>query len=235
MPGLFYGIGIGPGDPELLTIKASRLLGEVDVVAVPVAGKNRDSTAFKIARRYINPCSELLALAFPMTQDQNELEQAWEKARRLIRETLDNNHSIAFITLGDPMLYSTYIYLYQYLLASGYSVQTVSGINSFSAAAAAAGIPLTYGNEKMAVLPAEVIPTMEASELQSFETLVIFKVARCFDQVVSILKKVDRLKNTVMVENCGQSGEKIFYDLTKVEEQDLSYFSLIISRKEPVN
>ncbi len=234
MQGKFFGIGVGPGDPELLTYKAVRLLREVDVVAVPVAGPDKKSTAYRIAERFIGDKCRVLEIDFPMTHDRIKLEKAWEAGRQVIRATLNRGESVAFLTLGDPMLYSTYIYLFHHLQQDGCPVFTVPGVNSFSAAAAAAGIPLTFGDEKMAILPGTAAMEISEEELAGFQTYIIFKVANCYSQVVETLERVGLLRGSVLVINCGQPGERIVNDLKSVLGDKLSYFSLIISRKEPV-
>lgn len=234
MQGIFYGIGVGPGDPELLTCKAARLLGEVDVIALPVTGPGKKSTAYKIAERFIGHHCRVLEIDFPMTHDRSRLEEAWETGREAVSAVLSGGESVAFITLGDPMLYSTYIYLYHHLQQAGYRVFTVPGINSFSAAAAAAGVPLAYGDEKMAILPGSAVTRLSAEELVGFQTLAIFKVANCFNEIVKTLDQAGLLPGSVLVINCGQPGERIVTDLKSVLGEKLSYFSLIISRKEPV-
>ena len=234
MQGKFYGIGVGPGDPELLTYKAVRLLGEVDVVAVPVAGPDKKSTAFSIAESFIGDRCRVLEIDFPMTHERSKLEKAWETGRKMISTALNRGESVAFITLGDPMLYSTYIYLYHHLHQAGYAVFIVPGINSFSAAAAAAGVPLTFGDEKMAILPGAAVIELSDEELAGFQTFALFKVANYYEQVVERLERAGRLKGSVLIINCGQPGERIVSDLKSVLGKKLSYFSLIISRKEPV-
>jgi len=234
MQGKFYGIGVGPGDPELLTYKAVRLLGEVDVVAVPVVGRGKPSTAYSIAGRFVRVGCRVLEIDFPMTHDRIKLEEAWETGREAISAALNRGESVAFLTLGDPMLYSTYIYLYHHLQQAGYDVFTVPGINSFSAAAAAAGVPLTFGDEKMAILPGNAVLELSDEDLAGFQTLALFKVANHYEQVVASLERAGRLKGSVLVTNCGQPGERIVSDLKSVLGEKLSYFSLIISRKEPV-
>lgn len=234
MKGHFYGIGVGPGDPELLTYKAVRILGEVDCVAFPVTGKGRESTACRIAGRFIRPGADLVEIDFPMTHDRARLEEAWAAARRAVQERLDAGQSTAFLTLGDPMLYSTYIYLYQHLEEAGYPVSTVPGITSFSAAAAAAGMPLAFGGEKVALLPGAAAEGLKAGDLAAFETVVLFKVARSYERLVALLEAEGRLPGSVLVVSCGHPEERVITDLRAVSGADLSYFSLIISRKEPV-
>lgn len=234
MKGQFYGIGVGPGDPELLTYKSVRILEGIDCVAVPVSSPGQASTAFRIAGSFINPAAEVVEIDFPMTKDRASLEEAWQLARDAVRQRLDRGQATAFLTLGDPMLYSTYIYLYHHLAEKGYPVATVPGITSFAASAATAGVPLAFGDEKVALLPGAALVNASAGDLSAFDTVVLFKVARCYEKIVTLLEKENRLAGSVLVVSCGHPDERIFTDLKELSGRDLSYFSLIISRKEPV-
>ncbi len=233
MKGTFYGIGVGPGDPELLTCKAVRILKEVPWVATPVAERDRESTAFKIARPYISPHCRILEIDFPMIRDKASLEEAWREACAAVRQVLDRGEAVAFLTLGDPMLYSTYIYLYRQLRSEGYSTLTVPGITSFCAAAAAGGMPIAFGDEKVALLSGAAVCDFEDGDLENFETLVIFKVSSCYDRVVTLLERAGRLENSIMVISCSHAEEEVVTDLRAMIGKKLSYFSLVISRKEP--
>ena len=127
--GILYGVGVGPGDPELLTLKAQRILREADVIAVPDKGAGE-----KTALTIIGPLAEgkpLLYCAAPMTRDPAQLEAAYEKNARQISGLLDEGKTVAFITLGDPSIYSTYLYTHRRVLAMGYDVQLIPGVPSF--------------------------------------------------------------------------------------------------------
>ena len=230
--GVFYGIGVGPGDSELLTVKATRILGQVDLVAVPVSAEDTESLAKKIAAPYIRPGCPVLEVTFPMTREQAVLEEAWQEARSGIQQRLDSGQSVAFLTLGDPMLYSTYIYLYRQFVEAGYRVQTVPGVSAFGAAASAAGVPLVSGSEKMAILPGEIFLASKPEAYETFETLVLFKVARTYDRLVELLAAAGRLKNSVLVISCGPPEEQVVADLQSLVGKKIPYFSLIIARKE---
>ena len=230
--GTLYGIGVGPGDPELLTVKAARILGLVDLVAVPVSREDKESLAKRIAGSYIRPGCPVLEIEFPMTREQAVLEDAWLEARSSLQQKLDVGQSVAFITLGDPMLYSTYIYLYRQFIEAGYSVQTIPGISAFGAAASAAGVPLVFGSEKMAIIPGEILAASEPNAYDVFETLVLFKVARAYDRIVELLAEAGRLKNSVLVISCGLPEEQVVDDLETLVGKKIPYFSLIIARKE---
>lgn len=234
MKGILYGIGVGPGDPELLTHKAVRVLQDVDCVAVPVAERDKESTARKIAGCHLSADCRIVELDFPMTRDRERLAEAWHQGCETIKDLLDQGQSVAFLTLGDAMLYSTYIYIYQDLERDGYRVITIPGITSFSAAAATGGIPLAFGDERMAVIPGSAVEDLNNGKLDYFDTVVIFKVARQYQKLLAALEKAGRLESSVLVVSCGHPEERVITDLKSVAEEELSYFSLIISRKEPV-
>ncbi len=234
MKGILYGIGVGPGDPELLTRKAVRVLEDVDCVAVPVAERDKESTARKIAGSHIRAGCRIVELDFPMTRDRERLAEAWRQGCETIKGMLNQGQSVAFLTLGDAMLYSTYIYIYQELERDGYRVMTIPGITSFSAAAATGGIPLAFGDEKMAVIPGSAVEDLNNGKLDYFDTVVIFKVARQYQKLLAALEKAGRLESSILVVSCGHPEERVITDLKSVAEEELSYFSLIISRKEPV-
>jgi precorrin-2/cobalt-factor-2 C20-methyltransferase len=130
------------------------------------------------------------------------------------------------------MLYSTYIYLYRQFAEVGYNVQTVPGVSAFGAAASAAGVPLVSGSEKMAILPGEIFLESKPEAYETFETLVLFKVARTYDRLVELLAAAGRLKNSVLVISCGLPEEQVVADLQSLVGKKIPYFSLIIARKE---
>jgi precorrin-2/cobalt-factor-2 C20-methyltransferase len=228
MKGIFYGLGVGPGDPELLTLKALRIIKEMDWIAVPVSAKDRESVALTIVGRFLSPSSHILRLEFPMIRESLQLEQAWEGAYLQVRNRLERGETVAFLTLGDPMLYSTCIYLDRKLRAQGYPVFIVPGITSFCAAAASAGVPLATGNEKVAFLPGTISETALRQELGRYETIVIFKVAGSYGTIVSALEKEGRLQGSVLVIACGFPEEKIITDLYSMVGKKLPYFSMVI-------
>ena len=155
MNGHLYGIGVGPGDPELLTMKAARILGCVDLILAASSTKNEGSLALDIARPHLSPGAEIISLGFPMTRSGDALRAAWEENARLVLAELEKGRDAAFLTLGDPMLYSTFAYLLRTLrgLAPDQSVTVVPGITSFQAAAAATETVLAEGSENLLVLP----------------------------------------------------------------------------------
>ena len=153
MAGKLYGVGIGPGDPELITVKAKRILSEADVVAVPKTAAEKESLAQSIAQSALEEGKELLELIFPMSFNEQVLQQSWDEAVAKIRRELENGKSVAFITLGDPTVYSTYMYIHKQLHIEGFDTEIIPGITSFCASAARAGVSLGENRETIAIIP----------------------------------------------------------------------------------
>lgn len=232
--GVFYGVGVGPGDPGLLTLKAVELLRAARVIVTPRAAPGQDSLALAVARDHLNPQCLILQLHFPMTRDERRLEQAWAHALEQVRGHLDAGEDVFFLTIGDPMLYSTCIYLLQRLQAAGYMVRVVPGIPSFCAAAAAAVFPLAAGDEQIAVFPWPGDEPPAPSVLRAFDTVVLLKVASQLNGALHALQQAGMLEQSVLVSNCGRSDEEIRRDLKEItgENESFPYLSLILARRQ---
>lgn len=219
---MFYGVGIGPGDPELVTVKAVRILGEVDVIAVPDTGGEK--TALSIAEPYITN-QEILTIETPMTRDPEKKEEYRGKAKQRIERLLDTGRNVALITLGDPTVYSTCMYIHDSLRRDGYATMVVPGVTSFTAAAAALKQPLCEGAEPVTIIPASY-PGMEAL-LDHKGTRVLMKTGRSMKRVRELLKTRGLLEKTAMVERCSMPSEAIYESLADAPE-DAGYFSVLI-------
>ena len=150
--GILYGVGVGPGDPELLTLKARRILTEADVIAVPDKGAG-EKTALGIVGAYIQG-KPLHSCVAPMIRDQAELDRVRDRTAAELCALLDQGKTVAFITLGDPSVYSTYMYIHRRVLAAGYEARVIPGVPSFCAAAAALGDGLCDGSDRLLIVPA---------------------------------------------------------------------------------
>ena len=226
MKGKLYGIGVGPGDPELLTLKALRIIKESPVIAVP-GDVPPESVAYKIVKGAYPELDtkEIVGIPMPMTKDKEKLEESHAKGTAVIAGHLDAGKQVAFLTLGDPTVYSTYIYIHKRIEDLGYPLEIISGITSFCAAAARLNIGLVEKAEPLHVAPASY-PIEEALELSG--TKVLMKAG----------KKMGRVKETLrahgaacrMVENCGMADEKI-YDSVEEIPDEAGYYSLIIVKE----
>lgn len=235
MKGKLYGIGVGPGDPELMTIKAKRILEGIDYIAIPKTSAEKTSQALSIAEGVLENKKELLELVFPMSYDESVLEKSWSVAMIQVREKLDAGKDVAFITLGDPTVYSTYIYLHKVLKHEGYETEIIPGITSFCASAARAGVSLGENKETIAVVPSAYECENLEDILDSFDNIVFMKVSKNLEELKKKLKEKGLLDRAVLVSKCGLKDEVIEFDLDKPEGDKLSYFTTMIIKKSGVN
>ena len=227
MKGKLYGVGVGPGDPELLTLKALRLVKEADIVALP--GENpRDTVAYKIVLGAYPELDkkELLAVPMPMTKDPEILEKSHQEGTDLVAACLEKGKKVVFLTLGDPTVYSTYIYIHKRIAGLGYDTEIVSGITSFCAVAARLNMGLVEKAEPLHVIPASY-PIEEALKLSG--TKVLMKAGKQMRQVKEQMCAAHVEAN--MVENCGMPDEKIYRSVQEIPE-NAGYYSLIIVKEE---
>lgn len=226
MKGTLYGVGVGPGDPELMTLKAVRLIRENKVIAVPGADP-RETVAYKIAVQAVPELAEkeLLPIYMPMTHDPEELEKNHARGAKALEEVLDREENIVFLTLGDPCVYSTFSYLQKRVEKDGYHTELVSGITSFCAAAARLNIPLSEWNEQLHVVPA--VHRLD-STLNESGNYILMKSGKKMNQVKAIL--ADSGRDVLMVENCGMENERIYRSVDEIPD-DAGYYSLIIAKE----
>lgn len=232
MQGTFYGVGVGPGDPGLITLKAAKILREADVVIAPRAEKRESSTALFIARSFIRQDAQVLELVFPMVFDPDHLAAAWDHNKNVIMSFLSEGKNVAFITLGDPMLYSTYFYIYRLLEGKGIKIETVPGVTSFCAAASRLGLPLAEGNEVLSIVPATLAEEKIEKVLSCSDSLVLMRVYKNYGQIVGQLNRCGLSENAVMVSRCGFTDEEIIYNLGNSRDKKPNYLSTILSRKK---
>ena len=232
--GKLYGIGVGPGDPKLLTLRAKEILDHVDVIFCPKGDEDGSSWARSIIEATTSADKEFVELPFPMTRDKTVLRTYWEKAAKRIAQEIAGGKQGAFITLGDPFIYSTYIYLLRTLLQDfpDIEVETIPGISAFNAAAARAQVPLVQADETMAILPVRKDLRGLREALGTFDTVVLMKVGSKLDKVMVLLGEMDLLKYSVLVSHLGQPGEKMIDDLSSLNNvQKEGYLSVIIVKK----
>lgn len=227
MIGKFYGIGVGVGDPENITVKAIKVLKTVDVVVLPEAKTGEGSTAFSIVEQYVKKDIEHLFLEFPMLKDPNDRIKFRKENARIIQEKLNEGKNVAFLTIGDPMTYSTYTYVLEYL-DSDVVVQTVAGITSFNSIAARLNIPLMIGDENLKIVSISK-KTDILKEIEDNDNLVLMKISRNFAKIRDAIIETGNKDNVVIVSNCGKKNEIIYTDIENVEE--LPYFSTLILKK----
>ncbi|HTG82371.1 MAG TPA: precorrin-2 C(20)-methyltransferase [Geobacteraceae bacterium] len=229
-----YAVGVGPGDPELLTRKAERIIRAVPVVCAPTASPADSSYALAIVEPFLDRSrQEVIVQVFPMRKDQEGLEEFWEEAAAEVAEKVRQGREVAFITIGDPFLYSTFLYLYR-ILREKYPdipVEVVPGISSINAAAVAAGIPLGLASERIAIIPAAFEAANLRQTLEEFDTVVLMKVSRVFDGIYGLLQELGLEKNGVFVSRVGSPEQEVVFDLGSLVGQKLDYLSLLIVKK----
>lgn len=231
-----YAVGVGPGDPELLTRKAERLLRQAHVICAPTGNADAASYALVIVEQFIDrDRQEVISQVFPMQKDQAGLEEFWERAAAQVAEHVRAGRDVAFITIGDPFLYSTFLYLYRIFRTSypDIEVEVVPGISSINAAAAAAGLPLGMGGERIAILPAVYADDELRKALQDFDTVVMMKVHRVFDRVYGLLRELGLEENAVFVRRVGSRQQEVVVDLASLLGKELDYLSMLIVAKNP--
>ena len=227
MKGIAYGVGVGPGDPELITVKALRLIREAEVIAVP-GRKAEESVAYRIADAAAGGLEdkELVAVYMPMVNDREVIEEEHRKAADKLEEYLDMGKNAVFLTEGDPSVYSTFGYLRKILEEDGYTVETVPGVTSFCAAAARLGIPLAEWDEPLHILPAA---HRTQTPIDQPGTYVLMKTGRHMAEVRELLK--DSGRDASAVENCGMEDEKMYRSADEIPDA-AGYFSLIIAKEK---
>ncbi len=227
-------VGVGPGDPELVTLKAARLIGAADVVIAPVGDRSDGSIAEGIIAGLVDPQrQQVLRHVYPMAKNPARMEGFWRDSAQQAASLIRAGKRVVFVTLGDPLLYSTALYLARELreIAPGISLEFVPGVSSINAAAARAGLPLALADDRLAVLPATFEGDKLRCALEDFDTVVLMKVHRVFERVRSLLAEMGLLEHAVYVRRVGLETEAVFSDLGQVGPDDLDYLSLIIVRK----
>lgn len=216
MKGILYAVGVGPGDPELLTLKAVNVIKNADCIGCPES-KGEPGVAYRIAQSAIPEIEskELLLLEFPMRE--GDIKEFHQKAADRIILRLSEGKNVAFLTLGDPSFYSTFFYLADIIANRGYDYKIINGITSFSAVSSKLKLPLSLGDESVMITSGEFV---------DFEgTLVILKAG---NKLKEIKEKVSSSgKIAYMAENCGMENERVYKDLWAIPDE-AGYFSVIV-------
>jgi len=234
MIGKFYGVGVGPGDPDLLTMRAINVLKTATVICLPRSSTDNDSVAMKVAGPYIPATAELVEIATPMTRDKAVLEKEWKRGAVKIVEHLRQGKNVAFITIGDAMLFSTYSYLLKEvrLLLPDVEVQTVPGVTSFAGAAAHLNIALAEGSERLAIIPAVDDPADLRAILEQFPSVVLMKVAGKYEEIVDLLNELGLKDKAVYISKLGYPDQFVTFDLDSLRGLKRDYLSLILIKRE---
>lgn len=228
--GILYGISVGTGDPDLITVKGLRILQTVDIVTFPQGIGDKLGVAEKIIRQWLKPQQTTIALDFPYVREQDILESAWQKSAKIIWQYLQQGKNVAFACEGDVSFYSTFTYLANTLkqLHPEAIIETVPGVCSPTAAASDLQIPLTVSNQRLTILPAIYTLADLETALDSAEVVVLLKVSSVYQQVWQILQKRGLLNSSWVVEKASCSDRKIYRNLQLHPDLKLPYFSLLL-------
>jgi len=227
--GTLYGIGVGPGDPELLTLKAIRILGRTRHIFASSSSKNSFSLAESILRPHLSPGVEVARLRFPMTSDNERLQRAWTENAECLLERLDQGQDVALVTLGDPLLYSTFGYVLRTVqnLRPAQPVRIVPGVTSFQQAAALTGTILAEANEALHILPGTMPPDELDNGLASPGNHVVLKAYRNFSTIRASLAQRNLTRDTVFASRIGLADEHIQRGLEGIPDTP-NYLSLLL-------
>lgn len=221
-----YGIGVGPGDPELLTLKAVKTIRNSDIIVVPRSGQVVN-VAYTIAKGAIEDLDEkrIEEVDMPMVRDKEVLLTSHEKAANTIAGWLREGKDVAFLTLGDPTIYSTYMYVHKRVCDMGFDTQIIPGITSFCAVSARLNDSLTEGEEMLHIIPASYDGFEEAMSLPG--TKILMKSGKQIGKVKNFIQNMHPPQRAQMVERCGMEGERVFKSLDEIDE-NAGYFSVMV-------
>lgn len=227
----FYGVGTGPGASDLLTVRGKEIIEMVDCLYTPESKKGGKSLALQIVDPYLSDGLTIKQRHFPMVNNWDEKRSAWNEIAEEIIADVKKGLNVAFITLGDPMVYSTYSYLLE-RMTDKIETETVPGISSFCQISNNLQIPLVIDEESYAVLPATADEKIIRTALEQISTVILMKVSIALPKILKILTDLDLLEQTILVSDSSMESEKIMIGLNGLSEQDqLSYFSTMIVYK----
>lgn len=230
MRGKLYAVGVGPGDPELITIKAARVLSQADAIISPRSAAGKSSFALEIAREHIGGAAQIIEMTFPMEYKEELMESCWRDCAECIDKLLEQGMNVAFITLGDPMLYSTYLNMMAYLREPELA-EVIPGVNSFSIAAARTGVPLAMGDETLSVVPLGKNENGITGALDSADNIVIMKPSALSGQLARELSSRGLEGSFVLASKCGTQSEELSRDIERLSSKKVPYLSTILVKK----
>jgi precorrin-2/cobalt-factor-2 C20-methyltransferase len=230
--GTFYGVSVGTGDPELITVKGLKILQNTRIIAFPAGINHKKGVAQTIIGEYLQPHQKKLSLSFPYTLSQETLSQAWHSVSMEVWQYLRKGEDVAFACEGDISFYSTFTYVALTLqkICSAIKIVRIPGVSSPMAAASALSLPLTMQEEKLAILPALYSIQELENTLDWADVVVLMKVASVYNQVWNILAKRNLWDCAYLVEKATNNSEKIYTSLENYPQLKLSYFSILIIR-----
>ncbi len=232
---IFYGIGVGPGDPELVTVKAVKALKRVKYVFEATSAAEKESIAGRIAKKYYSKSAKFMTLVFPMVNDAGIRNEAWKKNARIVAEKLISGQDCAFVTIGDPMIYSTCSYLLNELreIVPSLKSEIIPGITSFQTAAAKAQEPLVEDRETLTVIPSFSSEALKDLKTHDSGTVVLMKAFRTKKEIIKYIIK-NKSKSIFASKLCLE-GELVTSDIALAGKSPDEYLSLFIIKKRSQN
>ena len=232
-------VGCGPGDPELLTLKALNLIKEADVIFVPTSKSDKPSIALSIVAKYINKSTKIINLVFPMIKDKNSLKEYWKKNTSEISEMVRTGKKTLYLTVGDPSLYSTWIYIHRELKNNhkDIEIEIIPGITSIFAFAAESKISLVEGDEHLSVVPACYDLNKVKNTVKSSDTIVFLKDGRYFDNVINMLSETGFSdESQIAIAQDVSTKENILEikqlkDIKGKKQPSQTYFSIMVVKR----
>jgi precorrin-2/cobalt-factor-2 C20-methyltransferase len=231
--GTLYGVGVGPGDPELITLKALKVLKRTSHIFAATSSKNTYSLSLDIVRSHVQE-ARVEKLPFPMTREPAVLQEAWDNNARRVLEVLDGGSDAAFITLGDPLTFSTFGYLLKTIkqLDPTVRIVTIPGITSYHAAAALTHTPVSEGEESFLVVSGALGAAKLRESLELTDNIILLKTYRHFDDILATLEEMGLAGKAVCISRCGLEGETVVHDIRRLTGQSLPYLSMLIIKKK---
>jgi precorrin-2/cobalt-factor-2 C20-methyltransferase len=231
--GTLYGIGVGPGDPDLIALKAIKVLQRMDLIFAAASSKNPHSQAVEIARSHLPAEVEVRLLKFPMTKDPAKKNIAWRAHAETILAELARGRSAAFLTLGDPLTYATYGYVLTQIkaLRPTLPVVTIPGITSFQAAAARVGRPLVEGEESLLILSGVAGGQQLRKYGMAVDNVVFLKAYRNIGDIAAALEETGMLPTSLAVANCTREDEEVITDVKELARRDPAYWTLVMAKR----
>ncbi len=228
---MFYGIGVGVGNKDTVTKRAIDILKTLDVLYVPAAKKTDSfSVAHKIIDCYLNESTEIKDRHFPMNYDTEELQNSWNNIASEIEQDVIDGKIVGFVTIGDPMVYSTYIYLLR-ILKNKIKITTIPGITSFLDIASNNNFPLVEGDDPLLIIPATIGADKLKNYIKNENSIVLMKVYKNYDEVINLLLD-EKLENcSIAVSNSSKDEEVVYKNIKDMKKEDVSYFTTILINK----
>lgn len=231
MSGKLYAMGVGPGASDLITVRAARLLGTLDVLYAPAGKKGGDSLALSIVREYLLPHTEIRTCHFPMSANDGEKQAVWDEVAQQLEATVAQGKRVGFISLGDTMLFSTWVFLLARLGRPEW-LEIVPGVTSFAAIAARAALPLAMESQSLAVMSCTAPEAELEQALLTHDSVVLMKVYGRLPLVQSLLARLDLFEHAVLMAEASLPGEQCWRRLDQVPaDQTLPYFSTVVVNK----